>query len=496
MNVAASEPVATAALLTTVAILLGISALFGRAFERMGVPIVLGFLAIGVAAGLPAFGNITVGDYHFAFRIGVIALVLIIFEGGLNTTTKAFRRVAAPALTLATLGVVVTAAIVAIAATLLGVGRGSAMLLGAVVASTDAAAVFSVLRGSRTQLNHRVATTLEVESGINDPVAILLTLAITEYLVGGSTHTSIPIMGLDVLLELAIGAVIGVLIARLALLSFKRLRPPSGGLMAVVTTSIALLSFGAATLLHGSGFVAVYAAAITLGNGRLPMRSSVIRFHDAFGWLSQITMFLLLGLLALPERVAGQIPLGFALAFVLTFIARPIAVLACLLPFRFSLREVLFIGWVGLRGAVPIVLAIYPVLAGLGEGEAIFDVVFVIVVLNAIIPGSTVRAATRLFKLEAKTPPPPSAVMQIEAAQILNADVISFFVTPAIAAAGVSLAELPFPEGAAVAMIVRGDDLIPPKGSTILEPGDHVYVITRSEDLAEIQLLFGKPEAD
>lgn len=489
------EPLATAALLTTVAILLGVSALFGRAFERMGVPIVLAFLAIGVIAGLPSVGNIQFENYQAAFRIGVIALVLIIFEGGFNTSLTAFKKVAAPALTLATLGVIVTAAIVAIAASMLGVGRGSAMLLGAVVASTDAAAVFSVLRGSRTQLSHRVATTLEVESGINDPVAILLTLTITERLIGRGAHGSIPMLALDVVLELIIGAIAGIVIARLALRSFRRLRPMAG-LMPVVTTSLALLSFGAATMLHGSGFVAAYAAGIVLGNGRIPMRATVVRFHDAFGWMSQISMFLVLGLLAVPGRVMTQLPLGLAIAFALTFIARPVAVLACLLPFRYSVREVLFTGWVGLRGAVPIVLAIYPVLAGYIEGETIFDIVFVVVVLNALIPGSTVRAATRLFKLEEASPPPPSAVMHIEAAQPLNADLLSFYVTPAVAAAGVSLADLPFPEGAAVSMIVRGEDMIPPKGSTTLEPGDHVYVITRHGDLPEIQLLFGRPEAD
>ena len=198
---------------------------------------------------------------------------LIIFEGGLNTSIPAFRRVAAPALTLATLGVVLTASIVAVAATMLGIGRGSAMLLGAVVASTDAAAVFSVLRGSRTQLKHRVATTLEVESGINDPIAILLTLGITESLVTGGHGFSIPDFALHVVIELIVGAVVGALIARFALFTFKRLHPPSGGLMAVVTTSLALLSFGAATLLHGSGFVAVYVTGILLGAGRLPVRS-------------------------------------------------------------------------------------------------------------------------------------------------------------------------------------------------------------------------------
>lgn len=489
------EPLATAGLLTTVAILLGVSALFGRAFERMGVPIVLAFLAIGVLAGLPDVGNIAFQNYQAAFRIGVIALVLIIFEGGFNTTMPAFRRVAAPAVTLATLGVLVTAAVVAIAASLLGVGRGSAMLLGAVVASTDAAAVFSVLRGSRTQLSHRVASTLEVESGINDPVAILLTLTITERLIGRGAHGSIAMLALDVVLELVIGAIVGILIGKLALRSLPRLRPVAG-LMPVVTTSLALLSFGAATLLHGSGFVATYAAGIVLGNGRIPMRATVVRFHDAFGWLSQISMFLVLGLLAVPSLILKQLPIGLAIAFVLTFMARPIAVLACLLPYRYSLREVMFIGWVGLRGAVPIVLALYPVLSGYTEGETILNIVFVVVVLNSLIPGSTVRFATRKLQLEEKAPPPPSAVMHVEAAQPLNADLISFYVTPAVAAAGVSLADLPFPEGAAVSMIVRGDDLIPPKGSTTLQPGDHVYVITRSADLSEIQLLFGRPEAN
>ena len=490
-----AEPLATAALLTTFAILLGISALFGRAFERMGVPVVLGFLAIGVLAGMPAVGNIAFDDYRFAFRIGVVALVLIIFEGGLNTSTRAFKRVAAPAITLATLGVVLTAAVVAIAATMLGVGAGSAMLLGSIVASTDAAAVFSVLRGSRTQLNHRVASTLEVESGINDPIAVLLTLGITSSLVaGGHALEPLPFIG-HVIAELLIGALAGAFIAYAALFSFKRLQPPAG-LMAVVTTSLAMLSFGAATLMHGSGFVAVYVTGILLGAGSLPMRASVIRFHDAFGWLSQISMFLVLGLLASANSAELQIPLGLALAFVLTFIARPIAVFACLLPFRYTLREVFFIGWVGLRGAVPIVLAIFPVLAGYTEAQTVFNIVFVIVVLNALIPGSTVRYATRLFKLEEEAPPQPAAVMQIEAAMPLNADLRSFYVTQAVAAAGVSLADLPFPEGAAVSMIVRGNDLIPPKGSTVLEPGDHVYVITQREDLAEIQLLFGKPETD
>jgi cell volume regulation protein A len=410
MPLATNEPLATAALLTTVAVLLGFSALFSRAVERVGVPIVLGFMLIGVLAGLPAD---FFSDYQFAFRLGIIALVLIIFEGGLNTSLTAFRRVAAPAAMLATLGVVLTAVLVAAAAMLLGMSRNAAVLLGAVVSSTDAAAVFSVLRGSRIQLRHRVATTIEVESGMNDPVAVLLTLTITEQL-AGSERTPISSLVLDGILDLVLGAIVGWLIARLAIWSFQRVRPASGGLMAVVTTSLALLSFGAATLLHGSGFVAVFVAAILLGNANLPMRQSVLKFHDAFGWLSQITMFLILGLLAAPSRVLEQLPIALGITAASVLIARPVAVAMCLLPFRYTMREILFIGWVGLRGAVPIVLAIYPVLAGLRGAETVFDIVFVVVVLNAIVPGSTVKLATRLSGLEANTPPPPSAVLQVE----------------------------------------------------------------------------------
>ncbi len=490
---ALNEPFATAVLLTTFAILLGVSALFGRALERLGLPVVLGFLAIGVLAGFSDFADVFTNDYQTAFRIGTIALTLIIFEGGLNTSKRAFRTVAGPALVLATFGVVLTAVFVAAIAMALGLSANSAMLLGGVVASTDAAAVFSIFRDSHIQLKSRIATLLKVESAINDPAAVLLTLTITQQLVAAEADP-ISAVALQVLIQLVIGVIVGFAIARIALFTFTKVYPPGGGLMAVVTMSLALLAFGVTTLVGGSGFVAVFVAGITLGNGRLPMRQSVTRFHDAFGWLSQITMFLVLGLLAVPERVIAQLPIGIAVALGMTLVARPLAVFICVRQFDYTLREIFFMGWVGLRASVPIVLAIFPVLAGYADGETVFDIVFVLVVFNAILPGSTVRAATRYFKLEEESAPVPAAVLEIEAAQPLNANLVSFYVTNAVAAAGVQLADLPFPEGAAVSMIVRGNDLIPPKGSTIVEPGDHVYVITRPEDLREMQLLFGRPE--
>ncbi len=488
-----NEPFATAVLLTTFAILLGVSTFFGRVFERVGLPVVLGFLAIGVLAGLSDFADIFRNDYQTAFRIGTIALTLIIFEGGFSISRRDFRSVAAPAVILATIGVVLTAVFLSVIGVALGLNPNSAMLLGAVVASTDAAAVFSIMRGGRMELRSRISTLLKVESAINDPAAVLLTLTITQQLVAAE-RDPIGMVAVQVLIQLAIGMIVGYAIARGALYAFTKVHPPVGGLMAVVTMALALLSFGVATLVGGSGFVAVFVAGITLGNGRLPMRSSVMRFHDAFAWLSQITMFLVLGLLAVPERVVSQLPIGIGMALGITFIARPLAVYLCVRWFDYSLQEIVYMGWVGLRGAVPIVLAIFPVLAGYTDGETVFDIVFVLVVFNAIIPGSTVRRATRVFDLVEESTPAPSAVMEIEAAQPLNAELLSFYITDAVAVVGVQLSDLPFPEGAAVSMIVRGNDLIPPKGSTELRPGDHVYVITRPADRTEIQLLFGRPE--
>jgi potassium/hydrogen antiporter len=490
-----TEPHSIATLLTTFAILLGVSALFGRGFERLGVPVVLAFLAIGVVAGYYALPDPNLADHHFAFRIGVVALTLIIFDGGLNTPQWALRSTLAPALSLATVGVLLTAGITALGAHLLGLPMSEALLIGAVVSSTDAAAVFSVLRGSQVQLKHRVATTLEVESGMNDPVAMILTIGLTATMLPSASPTIAGLIGNGVF-QLVVGIIFGAIVGKGGGFLLTKYRPSSGGIVAVVTFALALLAFGGATLLHASGFVAVFVAAILLGGIALPMKTSVVRFHDALAWLSQIAMFLVLGLLARPDRVLHSVPVALGIAVVLTLVARPVSVLVSLLPFGYKPREAFFIGWVGLRGAVPIVLAIYPLLAGVAGAERVFDVVLILVIFNAIIPGSTVRWATRRLKLEDDAPPPPRAVLQIEAAQPLNAELLSFYVSPALAVTGVQLADLDFPEGAAVSMIVRGESLIPPKGNTILEIGDHVYVITRPADLWEIQLMFGRPESD
>ena len=490
-----SEPLATALLFTIFAALVVASVVFSRALERTGIPVALVFLAIGMLAGSEGIGGIAFGDYEFAFRIGTAALVLILFDGGLNTPADSFRRVVAPAGVLATAGVAGTAALTGAGARLLGFDWPQAMLLGAIVSSTDAAAVFSVLRTNGIGLRRRVGSTLEVESGLNDPMAVILTVALTAPLVRGEMP-NIPRLVLQVIQELAIGGALGLTVGWLARRALVRLRLRALGLYPVVTLAVALLSFGVATLLHGSGFLAVYVAGIVIGNGYVPYRAGVLRTHDAMAWLSQIVMFLVFGLLVFPRQLSSVALPGLVLALLLAFVARPVLTLACLLPFRFSPREAGYVGWVGLRGAVPIVLSIYPVLENAPGAHLIFNVVFFVVVVNAILPGATVAWATRFFGMEVDEPPRPHAVLELESMVPVKGELMTFYIDEALAVAGVPLAELPFPDGAAAALIIRGDEMIPPKGTTALMPGDHVYVFARPEDRNFMLLMFGRPEEE
>jgi cell volume regulation protein A len=490
-----AEPMPTALLLTTFGALLAVSILTSRATERFSVPVALIFLLIGVLAGWEGIGGIDFENYRFAFRLGAIALVLILFDGGLNTPLAQVRQHLLPAGILATLGVIGTAAILALGAHVLGMTWPQAALLGAIVSSTDAAAVFSVMRRSGIQLKRRVGVTLEVESGINDPMAVILTTTLTAALTQPAGLDWVH-LGLEVVLEMVIGAVLGIAIGMLGRFVLTSIRLPAGGLYPALSLAIACLAFGVPTLLNGSGFLAVYVAAVIIGNARLPYRPGLVRVHDALAWLSQIAMFLVLGLLVVPSRLPEVAMLGLGVALFLAVVARPLVVAVCLAPFRYPLKEVLYIGWVGLRGAVPIILATFPVLAAAPGAERIFDIVFFVVVANAFVPGSTVAWVTRRLGLESRDPPAPKAVIEIESLQPLNGELLSFYIDHALAVAGVALAELPFPDGTAVTMLVRGHDLVAPRGSTVLMAGDHIYVFTRPEDRPFLQLLFGRPEGD
>ena len=490
-----AEPFATALAFTVFAALVVAGVVFSRTLERTGIPVGLAILGVGILAGSEGIGGIAFDDYRFAFRIGTAALVLILFDGGLNTPLESLRRVWAPAGVLATAGVAGIAALTGAGARLLGFDWPQALLLGAIVSSTDAAAVFASLRSSGIGLRRRIGSTLEVESGLNDPMAVILTLALTESLVRGVNPDLFALAG-QVALELAIGGAVGLACGWMARHGIGWLRLRALGLYPVITLAVALLSFGLATLLHGSGFLAVYAAGIVVGNGYVPYRAGVVRTHDAMAWLSQVVMFLVFGLLVFPRQLPAVALQGLLLAVMLVVVARPLIALACLLPFRFSPREAGYIGWMGLRGAVPIVLAIYPVLERAPGALMIFNVVFFVVVVNAILPGATVAWTTRLFGMEVDEPPRPHAVLELESMVPVKGELMAFYVDEALAVAGVPLADLPFPDGAAAALVIRGQEMVPPKGNTVLMPGDYVYVFAQEQDRHFILLMFGRPEEE
>jgi cell volume regulation protein A len=484
-----TEPLPTALFLAAVGVMMAVSVLASRASGRLGLPVALLFLGVGMLAGSEGLGGIPFEDYGLGFRIGTTALTLILFDGGLNTPVAAIRNRWKPAGVLATIGVALTAALMGLGGKLLGLSWGAALVLGAVVSSTDAAAVFSILRGGGVHLKRRVAETLEVESGANDPMAVILTFAVTGAVLGqGASWTLVPL----VLVQLAVGTASGIGIGFLGRFALRRFRLPAGGLYPVLTLAIALIAFGIPTLMQGSGFLAVYAAGIVLGGGDVPYRSGLYRVHDAVAWFAQVTMFLMLGLLVFPSRVAAVAAEGLELAVFLVVVARPVAVALCLLPFRsYSTKEIAFIGWVGLRGAVPIVLAMFPLLSGAPASKHLFDLVFFVVVVSSAVQGGTLRWLTRRFDLEAEAPPASAAVLEILASRPLRGKVLHFFVQPATAAAGSRIADLPFPADSAVMLVVREDRLIAPRGGTQLRPGDHVYVVAQPDDEPLVHLVFG-----
>ena len=483
-----TEPHATAVLLAVLGLLVAVCVLFSRAIERIGVPVVLLFLLLGVVGGAEGFG-IVFDDYALAVRLGTVALVLILFDGGLNTPVASVRSVLVPAGLLATVGVLVTAGLVTLFGRLLGLGWPVAALLGAVVSSTDAAAVFAVLRGGALHLRPRVERTIEVESCVNDPMAVILTTTLVGVVTGGGfgwgTLGQVP-------LQLLVGAGMGVGVGFVGRFTMKRVALETVGLIPALTLSLAFVSFGLATVSGGSGFLAVYLTGVTLADLRtLPYRSGLVRVHDAFAWLAQIGMFLMLGLLVVPSRLWDVALIGTGVGMFLAIVARPAATALCLLPLKFTPAETLYVGWAGLRGAVPIILATFPLLAGVEGAGRLFNLVFFVVVVSSVVPGATLRPVTKWMKMLVPRRPVPPAVLEINSATHMEGELTPFYVDASLAVAGATLRELDFPAGSAVLLVVRKGTVMAARGSTTLEAGDHAYVFCRPQDQALIELLFG-----
>jgi cell volume regulation protein A len=486
------EPFATAAGLAAAGGLVIAATLLSPLSQRIGVPVLLVVLGLGMLAGSEGVGGIPFDDHRLAFRVGTLGLVLILFDGGLDIPTGVFRRVLARGAALATVGVLLTAAAVAAIGMALGLSPAIAILVGSVVSSTDAAAVFSVLRSSRVRLKEKTGATLEVESGLNDPIAFFLTVMATEVVLGERT------VGPDLLpmavRELGVGALCGIAIGYGGRMLLHAVELPVVGLYPVLTTATALVAYGVPMLLHGNGFLAAYLAGVVVSHGPLPYRAGIRRVHDALAWLAQIAMFLMLGLLVFPSLLVPTAAAGLVVAAALTLVARPLAVLVSLAPFEASARERFFIAWVGLRGAVPIVLATYPVLRGVPEGQAIFHVVFFVVLVNGLVTGATVGWLARRLRLAAPTTPSPPAAVELVSMREFPGEFAWYSIERASAVCGAAVQDVPLPDGCVLTILLHDEAVIAPRGDTVFREHDHVCVFVRHEERPFVDLLFGKGE--
>jgi cell volume regulation protein A len=469
--------------------LLFVAILLSALSQRIGVPALLVFLGVGLfATELPGAPQALIGQQTAAL-VGNLALAVILLDGGLRTRMSTFRMVAAPSLVLATAGVLLTAALVGVLAVLLlGFDWRVGLLLGAIAGSTDAAAVFALLRSGGLRLNERVSATLEVESGINDPMAVFLTVALIELL-------RLPEAGLvrllsTFLLQLGLGLTCGWLFGRLLAELVARVRLTEG-LYTLLIQSGGLAIFAVTNLLQGSGFLAIFIVGMIVARRRVHVTEDVLRVSDGLAWLAQAGMFLILGIFASVVELRAVAVEGLAIGLGLIVLARPLAVAALLRPLRYSWREIAFIGWVGLRGAVPIVLALFPLLAGVPDAALLFHITFFAVLLSLLLQGSTLPLAARLARVTVPTNSPVLSSESIEARDDPHA-LVQLRVLPSARVEGQALDRLELPPGARVVEVVRDGRAAAVDG---LRAGDVVAMIAADQAVAELEELFAPAPA-
>ena len=446
--------------------------------DRVRVPGLLLFLGLGMLVGSEGIGGVEFTDAELTRTLGMIGLVLILFEGGLTAGWREIRPIVGAAVSLATIGTILTALIGGLAATwLFDLDTLEGLIVGAAIAATDSAAIFAVLRGS--SLRRRLARTLEGESGMNDPVAVLLVVGFIDWI-------ELPDYGaadmvVELAIKLSIGLAAGVVIGLGARAAFRRLDLPSPGLYPVASLATAALAFGVAEIAHGSGFLSVYIAALALGTGPIPARGSTIAFHQGMSWTAQIALFFILGLLVFPSGL-GDIALeGLALSAILIFVARPLAAVIATAFSSFDMKERLMLGWAGLRGAVPIWLATFLVIAEVGSSELIFNAIFFVVVTSTLIQGATFNPLAVRLGLTTNEPAVPPTVVETSHVRRLGGDAFTYVVKPGDAASGALVRDLGLPREALVNLIVRNATAVPPRGSTEIQAGDELHVLARRE---------------
>ncbi len=473
------------------ALLMFAGVLAGSASSRFGMPLLLTFLLVGMLAGEDGPGGIDFDDIGISYLIGNVALAVILFDGGLNTRIESFRVALKPSLVLATFGVAISAGVTGgFAAWLLGIPLMHGLLIGATVGSTDAAAVFGLLSTQGVTIKRRVAATLEIESGSNDPMAIFLTVALIG-MIRGDTADAWGFIRLFVE-QMGIGALAGWLGGRALAWLVNRL-PLEAGLYPLLALAGGLVLFAATTAAGGSGFLAIYIAGIVLGNARLRAAHTILRVHNGMAWLSQVGMFLILGLLATPSQVLRDAPRALAIAAVLIFAARPLAVWLCLLPFRFPWREQLYIAWVGLRGAVPIVLALFPLLSGVAQDKIFLHVAFVVVLISLLLQGWTLGPLARRLELEVPPASEPERRISLEDSEL---ELVAVSLAPGSRLEGAHPGAVRLPPRSFIGAVQRGALWLPPEQAERLRAEDRVYAFAAPEEADALAgLAAGQPQA-
>jgi len=458
--------------------------------RRFGAPLLLVFLLLGLLLGVDGPGGIRYDDTRFTYLVGALALAIILFDGGLRTQAKQVRGAVAPSMLLASVGVLATAALTAVAAhVFLDLSPLRALLLGTVLASTDAAAVFFLLRTGGLHLERRTASTLEIESGANDPVAVFLTIALTGWL-AGSQGGGVAMLAVQVVWALVGGALFGYFGGRLIVFALNRLSLPSG-LHPWLAMAGALAVFALANLVYASGYLAVYLAGIVVANRPVRARASVLSVQDAATWFAQLVMFLLLGLLATPSRLFDYLWPALGVAAFLMFVARPVAVALCLLPFRYRAGEIGFISWVGLRGAVGIFLASIPLLAKLPNAWLYFNVAFVVVLASLIVQGWSLARAAHWFGVAVPRNDPDTRRIQLDLPGQLDYDMVGYRVAPGSAV----LHGAPLPAGVRLAMVVREGGILLTEEAATLAANDYAYFLAPSDQARRLDWLFAEGRA-
>jgi cell volume regulation protein A len=479
------------------AVMIFISLIAGKTSYKFGVPVLLFFLSIGMLAGSEGVLGIDFDDYGMAQAIGVIALNFILFSGGFETDWKSIKPIVWHGISLSTMGVLLTAAFVGLfihAITDFTIYEG--LLLGSIVSSTDSAAVFSILRSKGLALKGNLRPTLELESGSNDPMAYVLTITFTELIANSNSSPAgmIPIFFKQIIIGIALGFGIGYLGAKI----FNRIKLDYEGMYPVLMIAIMLFSFSATQFVGGNGFMAVYLAAVILGNQDLIHKRQLIRWFDGVAWFMQITLFITLGLLVFPSELLPIMGIGLGMAVFMILIARPLSVFISLIFFRGRRRGKLFLSWVGLRGAVPIVFATYPLLAGVEKAHMIFNIVFFVSVTSVVIQGTTVPWVAKRLRLILPVKVKRPTHTDFELADTIKSEFVEIQLPADSHAVGKQIVELGFPKTALISIIKRDGKYISPIGSTVLNDGDTLLVISENKSsLKQVyKVLEIKPEAE